>query len=750
MTSRVFGAGSVVWAEYRRKGWSDLMLPVVSNPNIKKAASSAIKELGKVPTVKNAAGEAVGIRGWTNIVPADAQLDEWAADDDLGICIRCGTVVAFDCDCSSTAVSDAIKRTMLDCLFVKSVPLRARADAPARWLTAFRITEPVAKQRLVFDGENMLEVLGRGNQFAAEGTHPKGARYEWTERPTLADLPEITPAQLDDILTAIAEDVEAATGLKAEHKASRSAERGAVGATIKADDPLADWLRENGYVLSEDGDKLNLRCPWEDEHSETTEGGTATSYFFAGSGGRMQPGFSCLHAHCAHRNYTDLLAFAHAHGFDEHIEEALPTIEPTAEEKPKHAPRYSEKELAEARADMRSELNEKSGKIKATITTVCGALVVDGTAEFSADSFTHRTVVRRIKADGSAGEWHPLTDGDVLEFWADIEKKRGFSPIGKDLMRAAIERTANRRPIDTMVEYLGKTLPEWDGVPRVERFFADYCGADDDEFSAALGRYLFAALYGRAATTTGVKADITPIIIGRQGARKSTLVEVLAMRPEWSVPLTLDSKPEDTIRKMTGRVTAELPELAGMSRKDVNDVKMFLSQHTDSMVDKWDKYASTFPRRCVFIMTTNEQDILQDPTGSRRFAPIMVGDIKIEDVKRDLLQLWAEGREIFKAEGIQHGTVEKLAAARADSFALVDAWAEDVAAFLDANESSAEPKPLTSTTILQYGVGVPTQRVTPKEARRIAGIMRSLGYVRKNVRIKDGPSSGVTKAWTKA
>lgn len=751
MPKRPYGAGRDVWAAYRQNGWAGLMLPVVSNPNVRISPTSNIKELGKTPSLKNADGEAVGIRSWPLLVPTEAQLDEWAADDDLGICIRCGTIVAFDCDCSWQDIADTVQRSLTDCLFGVVGPLRTRADAHARWLMPLRITEPVPKQRLVFDGGNMLEVLCAGNQFVAEGTHPKGARYAWTTPPVLSDLPEITPAQLDAILAAIAEDVEAETGLKAERTSAKGGDRGDRGTTVKAEDPLADWLRENGYVLSEDRDKMNIRCPWEAEHTEGAGGGTSTSYFFAGSGGRMQPGFSCLHAHCAHRTLTDLLAFARENGYDEHIEEALPTIE-TAEEKPAadRKPRYTDQELAAAKADINAELNEKTGRIKATINSVAGALILDDSAELSADSFTRRTVIRTVDADGTVGDWLPLTDGDVLHLWAKIEKQFQFSNIGKDLMRAAVELTASRRPIDTMVEYLGETLPAWDGVPRVETFFSTYCGSEQDAFSAALGRYLFAALYGRASSPEGVKADIVPIIVGKQGRRKSTLVEVLALRPQWCVPLTLDTKPEDTIRKMTGHITAELPELAGMSRKDVNDVKMFISQHTDSMVDKWDKYATSFPRRCVFIMTTNEQDILQDPTGSRRFAPITVGDIDIEAVRRDLLQLWAEGREIFKTEGINHKAVEELAAPRADEFALVDAWAEDVEAFLEENARDASPRALTTNNILTYGVGIAVQRVTPKEARRVSGIMRALGYVRRNGRVsRTDAKCGVTKIWVK-
>lgn len=59
-------------------------------------------------------------------------------------------------------------------------------------------------------------------------------------------------------------------------------------------------------------------------------------------------------------------------------------------------------------------------------------------------------------------------------------------------------------------------------------------------------------------------------------------------------------------------------------------------------------------------MTTNESEFLTDRTGNRRYAPVRVTSIDIDAVKRDLLQLWAQGRDLFKRFGIEHREVERL------------------------------------------------------------------------------------------
>lgn len=71
----------------------------------------------------------------------------------------------------------------------------------------------------------------------------------------------------------------------------------------------------------------------------------------------------------------------------------------------------------------------------------------------------------------------------------------------------------------------------------------------------------WARLYGGATTVQGIKADIVPVLVGKQGARKSTLVRVLAPREDLAGEISLETRDADLARQIRGKVVVEIPEL---------------------------------------------------------------------------------------------------------------------------------------------------------------------------------------------
>lgn len=293
-----WGASPDDWRRLDALGLGTDLLPVVSNPIAEIAPKSTLKQLGKTPSLYDRERRVVGIGRWTEHQASDADLRRWGAEPDYGICIITRHTRAIDIDVENRAVAQAIVRAIEAVL--GSLPIRSRSDS-GKCLLAFRLTGTFPKRRMKVEG-GIVEFLGDGQQFIAHGTHPKGARYEWS--PEQPSFPWITAEQLELVWASL----EAQFAIETPHE-SKAPGEARKGPDLDVEDPVADWLETEGLVTSETRrGALVITCPWHEEHSSDTDGTTSTVWFRAGTNGHPQGHFRCQHAHCEHRNRQDFLA----------------------------------------------------------------------------------------------------------------------------------------------------------------------------------------------------------------------------------------------------------------------------------------------------------------------------------------------------------------------------------------------------------------------------------------------------------
>ena len=720
------GARPADWDAVIAAGLTPCILPVVQNPQVPRSASSALKTIGKVPSRKNGYGEAVGFPGWTSHVTTPEEVAQWRQDQDIGISIRLDHMIAVDCDVDDAEIAQGIYKILCD-MIGKEPPRRTRADS-ARWLVAMHTPpegEQILKSRYFLKNGEVLEVLGKGQQFVAFGRHPKGSRYEWTGG-SPSDIPTITPEVLKAFTDAVVKEY--GTG---EVRSVRARRGSADDAPDVTKDSLYQWLKEHWEVSERSPGILDIRCPWESEHTGGTLFDGSSTYYCAGTGGYSEPAYICMHAHCQGRSISDLIAWAVSQGYERTTAEDFADIKPAPDATPEEAD-----EWAKLREILMRYMDQKTGSIQANLVSTSTGLQMGLEYcgfEIRQDTFTSMPVYRRSKGE----PWKPLTDARVVELRKYLMEVRHFGKISREPMSDAILYAADTNSFDSMRDLLEKTLPVWDGVDRITDFFRTYCASRSTPYEWSVARYLFAALYGRATTVEGIKADIVPVLVGKQGARKSTLVRVLAPREDLAGEISLETRDADLARQLRGKCIAEIPELVGMSKKDVAAVKYWISLQKDSYIQKYQERETVAPRRCLMMMTTNVHDFLTDPTGNRRFAPIEVGTIDIEAVERDRLQLWAQAKVIFEKDGIDHRSVEALSAQVNKDFMWSDPWEEAISQWLERESllPAEARQPLTAAAILEHAIGAAVSRVSPADGRRLATVMGNLGYRQSSTRI---------------
>lgn len=271
-------------------GLTEDLLPVVSDQSVTISPNSKMKGLGKTPSLINRAGHAVGFTDWTSYVATDADIKRWSADPRLGGCLQTRIVRALDFDITKLEMVQAM---LLRAGFWlgDSIPTRTRSDS-SKCLILFELEGDFTKRSFKTE-HGIVEFLATGQQCIVAGTHTGGARYEWNE---FTEIPKLTPEQFE----ALWRDLVTGYAVEPEEQAKPSNKKEKFNEAVN-NDPVARHLVDNNWVYSIEKDgRINIRCPFEGEHtSESSE--SATVYYPANTGGFARGHFDCKHAHCQSR-----------------------------------------------------------------------------------------------------------------------------------------------------------------------------------------------------------------------------------------------------------------------------------------------------------------------------------------------------------------------------------------------------------------------------------------------------------------
>jgi len=214
-----------------------------------------------------------------------------------------------------------------------------------------------------------------------------------------------------------------------------------------------------------------------------------------------------------------------------------------------------------------------------------------------------------------------------------------YAEFGKDCLSDAVTNVSLHDSFNPLTSLLDSCADNWDQKPRLDDWLHYLCGAEKSEYASAVGSKWMISAVARA-YEPGCKVDTMLILEGGQGVGKSSFLRELSFG--YFLELLTDiSKGKDVVDKMLGKWIIEMPELKALSG-DREANKAFLTQQVDSERLSYARRSQGYPRRCVFIGTTNEDSYLKDDTGERRYWPVVVDKCDKEKLKPCLSHLWGE------------------------------------------------------------------------------------------------------------
>jgi len=265
-----------------------------------------------------------------------------------------------------------------------------------------------------------------------------------------------------------------------------------------------------------------------------------------------------------------------------------------------------------------------------------------------------------------------LTRGEVAAQMMLAARKRSYSPVR-----------------DYLVSLRGK----WDSLSRIGLVLQEYCAAQGNfEHIARVSRKFFIGAVARA-MAPGCQVDSALLLQGLQGVGKSSFLRAIA--DPWVGTVRLDPRNKDTVLIARSNWLVELAELQGYHQSELEGVKAYMTERVDQIRVPFARLPERFPRRCVFVGSTNSDTPLRDSTGNRRWWPVCVGRIKTAELSMVRDQLWAEALQAYEEGEAWHlqGDEAEIAESEAGVFQseeLEDLYAQQIHTWFI---SQSDPKP---------------------------------------------------------
>lgn len=391
--------------------------------------------------------------------------------------------------------------------------------------------------------------------------------------------------------------------------------------------------------------------------------------------------------------------------------------------------------VGEGSAEWMQELHV-SKKSKSILSTLANATILLRNDPAYAGQYRYDESRCAPVRDGST-----VTDGDIGRIRDDLER-RFFVAFSAETIHSGVLLLAEERRFHPVREYLRSLT--WDGERRICRVLTEILRAPESDLSQLfVGRWFISAV--ARALRPGCKCDTALVLVGKQGARKSTFFATLG--GDWFSDDAIDLSSKDAFLQIARAWLIEWGEIEHVTgRRHAGEIKGFLSKRVDQYRPPYGRTTIETPRACVFVGSTNQAQFLEDETGSRRFWTIDVGEIDAATLAAWRDQLWAEA--VVLLESGERWWLEpeedQARELRAESHRVGDPWEPVLRSWV----AKQVRKEHTSSEILSECFDMPRERQNRSVEMRLAALMRSVGAEHRKMRlVRDGRSQSPAWAW---
>jgi predicted P-loop ATPase len=342
----------------------------------------------------------------------------------------------------------------------------------------------------------------------------------------------------------------------------------------------------------------------------------------------------------------------------------------------------------------------------------------------------------------------------IRNWFAQRPEERLQVDVGTAVMYEQLNAVAKDCAYDPVKEYLDG--PEWDGTPRIDTWLEDYLGAQivsasGDDISGYVRAVSAKWLIAACARTYDPGCQVQNVLIlegeqglGATGLRgKSSALAALTSR-EFFTSTAVDIRSPNAPMMTTQTWIMEIAEWHGASRAEEAAQKEFFSRDWENFRPPYGRVPVRRPRRCIFAGTINpDTGYMTDPTGNRRYWPVLVTRADVAAIEEDRDQLWAEARERYKA-GIEAQTPclwwltpeeETIQRSVADERIVADDWDDLILRWW--TTVGARKQDVRTGEVAQIALGVTADKADSRVQQRIGRAMKRLGF--KRDRKREGP-----------